>query len=61
MHEDRVLHGVQAGLLPADNPGVEVRAATSPLYGDTLRAALRMQAGSGLRMLPELWLLRRLW
>ena len=63
MHADRVLHGVQAGVLPKHHPGVEVRAAASAVHGDPLRAALRVQAGSGVRVLPQLrlWWLRQRW
>ena len=49
-----LLHGVQAGVLPEDHPGLEVRAEVRALHGDPLRAALRLQASSGLRLLPEL-------
>ncbi len=42
-----MLHGLQAGVLPEDHPGLEVRAAVRALHGDPLRAAVRLQAGSG--------------
>jgi hypothetical protein len=51
-----VLHGLQAGVLPEDDPVLEVRAEVRALHGNPLRAALRVQASSGLRLLPELLL-----
>jgi hypothetical protein len=47
MHSHSVLHGLQAGLLPKDHPGLEVRAEVRAVHGNPLRAPLRMQTGSG--------------
>ena len=59
-----VLHGLQASVLPTDDPGLQVCAAVCALHGHPLRAALRLQASAGNGLLPEQllrqWLRQRL-
>jgi len=45
--EDGVLHGVQAGVLPEDDPMLEVRAEVRPIHRDAVCAEVRVQASSG--------------
>ena len=47
-----MLHGLQAGVLPEDHPGLEVRAEASGVHRHPLRAEVRLQASSRAGLLP---------